>query len=169
MFYLHCTKNIQKLFAIKNLNDVPTEEESPLGFWYVNIICIDSRDVLIFMNQKTLLSLLVVPSSRHDWTAQTLTYDFGQNLFKLLLRENISQENIEKLLIDQRNLLFCKTNSRVLLGLMNELSGMYVMSVEDDGGFANCDLSQIIDNINRIDKTQLGWKKPIDALNESLA
>lgn len=61
MIQLRCTKKVQDFVGIKkdNLCEI-AEHESILGNWIANIFIQDRRKVICFMNERTLLSFVLI-------------------------------------------------------------------------------------------------------------
>jgi len=53
------------------------------------------------------------------------------------------------------------TNSRKLLGNMNDLIYLYQSLITAEGGLTHCDMTSIIMNINRTPQRVLGWENSI--------
>lgn len=64
---------------------------------------------------------------------------------------------------------FRKTDSRILLGNMNDLAHLYEHMIYHHGGFDHCNLSEIIYSINKTPQRNLGWKYSTDIVEEILA
>ena len=60
MFQLRCTGKVLKGLGIKpnQLNNIK-KPDSILGNWYVNITTINRRKILLFVNERTLLSFII--------------------------------------------------------------------------------------------------------------
>lgn len=147
------------LYGIKELDSI-------LGNWYANIFTVDRRKTLIFMNERSLLSFIVY-GMRKDNIANFKEY-FHRGLRQLLLIENIGKEQIEEILAQYEMVELTKTDSRTVLGNLNDLVDMYKYLILYDGGLNECDLTSIIRQRNRTPQRNLGGKYSMDILAELL-
>jgi len=167
MLQLRCTGKIQKEFKLKpsELSEI-LEPDSTLGNWYINISIIDRRKTLLFMNEKTLLSFIVYGIKKSN--IGHIHEIFLKSLGQLLLIEGVNFTVINKLNNEYCNLEYTKTNSKNLLGNMNDLMHLYKHFIYSNGGFKHCDLDEIIKKTNRIPKKNIGWSDSINLTKKSL-
>jgi hypothetical protein len=94
---------------------------------------------------------------------------FRQNLFTSLLNEGLSQEHIELVLEEIKEIAITRTNNRSVLGTMNDLTNQITWGIEDEGGLGNTDISKLNMELNRnplrIDKS---YGYGIERLKEAL-
>jgi hypothetical protein len=83
------------------------------------------------------------------------------------LNEGISQESIEKVLDEIREVAITRTSNRSILGTMNEL-GKFIEWIVYDDGLLNADISKLNMKINRMPCGAMDYKFCIDALKEAL-
>ena len=167
MLQFRCTGKVQKEFNLKtnDLSDIK-DPDSTLGNWYVNISTIDRRKTLLFMNEKTLLSFILygVKKSNVGHIHET----FVKALNQLLLMEGIDYPVIDKINNEYLHLEYTKTNSKSILGNMNDLMSLYKHIIYSDGGLKYCDLNDVIRKINRTPQRNIGWGYSIDLAKELL-
>jgi len=61
MLQFRCTAKVQKELSIKPSELVDAKESNTLlGDWYINLFTVDRRKTYIFVNEKTLLSFILV-------------------------------------------------------------------------------------------------------------
>lgn len=142
------------------------EPDSILGNWYINLFTVDRRKTLIFMNERTLLSFIIF-GMRKDNIGKFKEY-FHRGLTQVLLMENVEDEKIEEILAQYETIEFTRTDSRTLLGNLNDLVDMYKHSILYDGGLKKCDLTSIIRQMNRTPQRNLGWNYSVETLAELL-
>ncbi|MBI4062976.1 MAG: hypothetical protein HY401_01595 [Elusimicrobia bacterium] len=125
MSLIRCTK---KLLAEMGLGEAGlysgTEPGSALGAWYANLIFIDRKKCVLFANEKTLASFLVVDVSRKD-LRERLPDIFRDNLRKLLVFEGFPAAAIAAPMADCGEFVFARTQSRSVLGSMNDMAYLY--------------------------------------------
>ncbi|WP_395858455.1 DUF6933 domain-containing protein [Colwellia psychrerythraea] len=86
---------------------------------------------------------------------------FPVGLEQLLNFEDVNASVIELVIQDSCNIEITPTNSRKLLGNMNDLIYLYQSLITAEGGLANCDMTSIIMNINRTPQRVLDWENSI--------
>ena len=146
MAIVRCTKKL-----LKELKARPTDEtdySDPLGSWHANLLWIDHKKCVLFANDATLYSFLVPGLKKPDF--QDIRHVFGQWLFKNLLWEGFSQVQIETILDEHREISISKSNSRSVLGSMNELTFQLKWEIASSGGLRNTDLAALNHYLNRI-------------------
>lgn len=164
MAILRCTKKL--------LNELKTEpSEGPissneLGSWHANLLRIDRRKCILFTNDATLYSFLVPGFKKPQF--ENFREVFGQNLFKNLLWENLSQNHIEIVLDEHREIIIAKTNNRSVLGSMNDLAFQLKYQIDAMGGLVNVDLAVLNHELNRIPMSAIKEIYSIDELRKLL-
>lgn len=108
------------------------------------------------MSEATLLSF-VLHQGRKPANAQTLPQMFLTGLVQLLDFMGVDADTIARVLHEYREGLFSKTDSRKVLGSMNDLVQCYCTMIEAQGGLAACDLTGTIMKINDMPQRTLGW------------
>jgi len=160
MIQLRCTKKVQDFIGIKkdNLCEI-SECETMLGNWMVNIFIQDRRKVICFMNERTLLSFVLTGVKKTK--AKEALESFPIGLSQLLTFEAIDSGAIESLIQDSSKIEITATNSRKLLGNMNDLIYLYQSLITAEGGLGHCDMTSIIMKINRTPQRVLDWGNSI--------
>lgn len=90
-------------------------------------------------------------------------------LFKNLMGEGFTEQQIEYALRDHWNVTIAKTNSRSVLGSMNDLAFHLKCSIETMGGMDRADLSEVGRRLNRIPMSAIKYHCSIDELKRRLA
>ena len=168
MLQIRCTKKVLDAIGIKQkgLGSIK-EADSLLGNWYANLFSADRRKIIIFMNEKTLLSFVIVGVRKDN--IKKIIEMFCGGLEQILTLEGIDAAKIEEVLAEYEDVEFTKTESRSVLGNLNELVNLYKHHIYYNEGLKYCDLTDIIYRINRMPQRNIDWKYSIDALNELLA
>ena len=91
---------------------------------------------------------------------------FIRGLEQVLRYEGIDLKKIEFVLNQFELIEITKTNSRSLLGNLNDLIYLYKSMIYARGGLKYCDLTKIIQRINRTPQKNLGWSLSIEKINE---
>jgi hypothetical protein len=167
MLQIRCTGKVQKQLGIKpaQLSDIK-EADSTLGNWFLNLFTIDRRKTFLFVNENTLLSFILFGVKKSN----TIHFHeiFLKAMNQLLLFEGINAAKISEINDEYLDLEYTKTNSKKILGNMNDLMDNYKYSIQYEGGYKYCDLENIIRKMNRMPQRNLGWKYSIDAAKDLL-
>lgn len=148
MLVLRCTKKLQTAIKLKKTDLVdPNVETSDFGSWFLNLIEIDGRPCLLAANDQTLFNFLVADIPKLH--ADQLIKLFKSYLHCILAEEGFDQTFIDKLMDEFAEVRFANTNSRRVLGSLNELAFFYLCHLEDEGVHSPR-LPEIIKKMNRI-------------------
>jgi len=167
-----CTKKAQVQLGLRkgDLDELENEKErSLLGAWYVNVFLVDRRKCLIFMSERTLLSFILFGVKKSNSSKESIPEFLVRGVVQLLTFEDFAPELIDRFIEDCTNFRFSKTDSRKVLGNMNDLVFMYEHMIWQEGGLENCDLHSILHRINRTPQRNIGWAYSIDIANELLS
>ena len=164
MQLIRCT---QKLLA-----RIPFETEddliaTPLCCWHANLIRTDYHDCVLITHDQTLFSLFVPGVSNAD--LKHFPDLFGQALFKAMRHSEFTQSQIEHMLEQGRELLVAKTNSRSVLGSMNDMKQMLDYTVYQHGKLAHVGMSDIYQLLNHTPFKAIDYSYPEDKMREMLA
>lgn len=148
MLVLRCTKKLQTAIKLKKTDLVdPNIETSNFCSWFLNLIEIDGRSCLLAANDQTLFNFLIADIPKLD--ATQLIELFKSYLHCVLAEEGFDQAFIHKLMDDLAEVRFANTNSRRVLGSLNELAFFYLCHLEDEGVHSPR-LPDIIKKMNRV-------------------
>jgi len=163
MQLIRCTKKLQKEIGLKP-NDLVEEdaETGRLGSWHANLLLIDRRKCVLFVNDKTLFNF-IIPGVKK---AELVKLD---DHFKSYLQCILADEGFNKTICDQiqqeyDTIGFASTNNKSVMGSMNDLAFNYTVAIQQDGGVNRCILPQIIYQLNRMPMKAIGYGDAIDAL-----
>ncbi len=159
---IHCT---QKLLA--EIPDRLIDSSASGESWHANLLRIDRRKCVLFTHDKTLYSVFVPGLKKAEF--ERLDEIFGQHLFKVLLRDEFTQTQIERMLEACRVIRCTPSSNRSVLGSMNNMRFHLGWYVEQDGGLASVDLGQLHYRLNRIPFSAVGYAYPVERLREYLA
>jgi hypothetical protein len=163
MIAIQCTQKLLKQIGHEYTDAIiPT---FPLGCWHANLLILDRRKCVLFTNDLTKYSFLV-PGLRKPHF-QMLEEIFSQALFKCLLNEGFSQEAIEKVLDEIREIAITRAGDRSVLGTMND-TAYHIKAMVAAYGLMDMDISMLNHKINRIPLGPLGYKYSIEKLKEAL-
>jgi hypothetical protein len=165
MNVIHCTKKLQKEMGVKP-QDLLEENDSDtiLGSWHANLIYINRRKCVLFVNNKSLLNFIVPDVQRRQ--IQKLGTLFKENLECILAEESISKTIIDRILIEYNEIGYAKTNNKSVLGSMNDLALHYKYHIMESGGVHSYHIPSIISKLNRMPLGALKYAYPIEILKE---
>jgi hypothetical protein len=165
MQLIGCTKKLQKEMGL-GVKDLATFEpdDSGLGPWTANLIFMNRRKCILFVNDKTLFNFLVPDVPRQQ--IRELARMFRGWLSCVLAEESFTEAQIVKILSEYNEIGYSSTKSRSVLGSMNDLAFMYKFSMQSGGGLHSPDFPEIIKEMNRTPMGALGYRLPIEVLFE---
>ena len=133
--------------------------ETTLGNWHVNLLLIDRRKCVLFVNDRTLFNFIAVGVKKPQ--LRELGALFMMNLSRALLEEEISLDILNGILAEYKYLDYAATNSQSILGSLNDLAFHYKRYIQEAGGVASAPISNITQRLNRM---PLKAQFPIDNL-----
>ncbi|HDZ9134437.1 TPA: hypothetical protein RUZ93_003487 [Vibrio cholerae] len=167
MYQLRCTQKVQDAFGLKPSDLAEAQDENfVIGNWYVNLFTVERRKCLVFMEEQTLMSFVLIGLRKEH--IKDIGVIFKKGVLQLLELEGFSDDIIAAFERAPEKVLFTKTGSRKLLGNMTDVLNGYEHYIYCDGGLQNCDLSDVTLRVDRTPQRNLGWDYPIDALNKLL-
>ena len=167
MIQLRLTEKLRKEIGIRpSALSEPIEEGLGLGHWTLNLFQVGRRKAIIFVNDKTLYSFILYGLRKDN--ANKLPELFINGLVQLLKVDGFKDAEIVQLLGAEIEVEFTKTNSRKVLGNINDLIFHYQCLVGDAGGFEQADVDNFIHRLNRMPQRNIGWGYSIDAVKELL-
>ncbi len=146
MATLRCTQKLLSELKLRPSDSM--QQPSEISGWHANLLRIDRRKCVLFTHDTTLYSFFVPGLKKPDF--ESFREVFRQNLFKSLIAENLPQKHIELFLDDIREIEISNTNSRSVLGSMNDLTFQLKYQIADTGGIEMADISKLAFDLNRI-------------------
>jgi len=145
-------------------NDLADSEPifSFLGPWHANLLHIDRRKCVLFVNDKTLFNFIVPDITRAE--IRELDIQFNRHLSDALTLEGISNAVIDKVLKVYREIAYSGSNNKSVLGSMNDLAFHYKHHILSEGGIHCANVPGIIHELNHMPMGAIGYKYSIDAL-----
>ncbi len=148
MVLLKCTSELRKALKLSDQNLAKnTAENSSFNNWYVHRFRVGRTTFLLFMNELTLLSF-VFYKGKKPIMAQVMPAMLMNGLGHLLSIKGVGEQTINKVLDQFDAGLYGKTDSRRILGYMNEIVHTYRYFIESQGGLDSCNLTEIIISVN---------------------
>lgn len=162
MVTLRLTHKVQKLLQI-DLTQQLQSTTSRLGDWYANFVLTHSGDLIVFVNEKTLLSVAIP-----IWESDNFLLLFPLRVGNLLGIIGIKPKAIEDELSHFDHIQFGKTRSRSVLGSMNDIASQYQAVAEMAENKADLMLSKIEYQLGEMPCNPIGYRVPSDVVKELL-
>jgi len=163
MQLIRCTAKLLKELGLKP-KDLRQEEPpfSFLGQWHANLVHIDRRKSLLFVNDRTLFNFIVPDVNRSQ--IRSLPELFLSSLSCVLSDEEVPEDVRRRILSEYEEIGFAKSSNRSVLGSANDLAFHYKRSILEAGGVHSWQVPQIIRDLNRMPLQAIEFKFPIDEL-----
>ena len=134
---------------------------SLLGSWHANLLHINRRKCVLFVNDKTLFNFIAPDVSRTE--IKELNVLFVGYLSCVLSSEGVPEAAKNKIMEEYRKIEYSGTNSKSVLGSMNDLAFHYKYYLSNCG-VHSADVPGIIHKLNHLPMGALGYKHAIEAL-----
>ena len=166
MLVLRNTQKVSKALGIKPKDLMDTTNIGYLGDWFCNEIMVDRRRCLIFCHSLTLYSFFVPGITQKSFSV--FTELFYTHLAKNLEYEGFAEVTITNLINKYKtSTLFSKTNSRSVLGTMNDYAYLFD-GYEEPLGPARCDLLAVNQKVNTAPMKPLNYSSGIQEMKRHL-
>jgi len=163
MLLIRCTKKLQKEIGLTESDLIKTEPASSiLGSWHANLIYIDGKKCALFVNDKTLFNFIIPDISRKQ--LRDIFPLFKTFLQCVIADEGLPESITDKIISEYDSISFANTNSKSILGSMNDLASHYKFFILDQGGVHSPAVPGIIKRLNHWPFSSLQFVYPIDAL-----
>ena len=157
---LRCTQKILKKLEVSPV-DAGADSDSTLGDWYGNVLRMDRKQCVLFVNDWTLFSFIAVQVSLKP---DKLRDAFLTRLNYVLIEEGFDPGKVLRVCEEYKDVQFAKTTSKSTLGSMNDLTRLYTRFIDINGGLEYCDMSKITRDINRRPQKTHEWSFAVDIL-----
>ena len=141
---LRCTAKMLALVGARPRRDLVTIEPSDED-WYANLLWLDGRKCLLLAHAGTLFSVFAPDIRKADLVP------IGPAVVGLI-HEELEAESfpLDRLgALDSRSIALAKTESRTVLGYMNEMARFCEYAVDDADGLARCDAQELNRELRR--------------------
>jgi phosphoribosyl-ATP pyrophosphohydrolase len=168
MQILRCTAKLQKEMGLKK-SDLSDQKFASkiLGQWHSNLIYINRKKCVLFVNDDTLFNFIVADLRRNQ--IKNLADVFRLNLSCVLHSEGIKTKIVDKILDEYSEIAFAKSDSRKVLGNLNDLAFHYEYFIKEAGGVHSYEVPSIIKNLNRMPmKREKRFFHPADEIKSRL-
>lgn len=162
MITLRCTQRL-----LEHLKIEPEETDEPatgaLGDWYANLIPTVAGDLILLVNERSLLSVAIPVQN-----TQSLIPLFRIRVANLLAMIHIPLGIIEREVMNLNQIRFGKTLSRATIGSMNMLTWSYQAKAEDAKAGTGISISDFELDMSEMICGQLGNQVPAEVAKSLL-
>lgn len=151
MITLRCTEKAAKALGFRRSDDVPAGS-SPLGDWYVNLIATVDGGVFVFMNEQSLLTVMV---PRGEMKSMNVFVARVGNILSML---GVPNSRIEEEIDHFLEARVGKPASRKLLGVMNDLAARCQERIERATPHENVSISDFELELANMPQATLGFR-----------
>jgi hypothetical protein len=162
MVTIRLTRKLHTLLEI-DLSEDLLPVTNRLGDWYANIIPTESGDLILLVNEKTLLSV-AIPT----WESDHWLVSFRLRVANLLGMIGIPPKAILQELRHYDAIQFDKTRSRSVLGSMNDIAYQYQVIAEMAKSKADLSLSNAEYRMSKMPCKSIGYRFPMEVAKELL-
>jgi hypothetical protein len=155
-----CTKKLLKAFRVPEGGDAPPRDSAPrLGNWYVNTIRVERRTGILYTNEKTLFSFVMIKGKRKG--PEVLHLSFLHGLSMVLALEGYSDEKIKEIVSEYyTEPIFTSAKNQKILGTMIHIAKDFDYMVYYEGGLGVCDIGDITCRINEAPWSATNYASP---------
>ena len=164
---VQCTKKLQKEIGVKPADLYDGVGDSLLGSWHANLIYVFRRKCVLFANDKTYFNFLAIDVTRAE--IRDMQGLFTRELTRALQAYDMAQAQIDRILGDYTEIGISNTNSRSVLGVMNDLAYNYKWVMEEAGSLVNVHYYDVLRSMNRMPCGAIDYASPIEELARVLS
>ena len=163
MQLIRCTAKLRKEMGVKDSALCRGDaEELALGPWHANLIRVERRKCVLFVNDKTLFNFIAPNVSRSE--IRGLHQLFLSFLYPVLSEEGFTKIEREKIASEYKDVRYAKTTNKSVLGSMNDLAFHYEHRIMVAGGIFSHEVPAIISALNRMPMGPLDYAYAVEEL-----
>ena len=159
---LRCTRKLLRLLD-GNPVDCALEATAALGNWYGNLVPTVAGELVVLANERTLLSV-AVPVQMVD----RVFIEFPERVYNLLRMIGVPTQIALQECAELETVMLARTESRSVLGSLNEIALHYQLVAERDSGRNSLSLSAVERQLSGHLHGPLNYVHPADIARELL-
>jgi hypothetical protein len=163
---LRCTRKLLRELGVRADGLSLDPVDGFPGSWFGNLLRVDRRKCVLFTNSITLFSFFEPGLVKNDF--RDIDRDFGVGLISSLRAEGLGTEVRQRVLSECRHAVLGPTNSRSVLGSMNDLAYQVRAHLSLEDGLRGLDLGRLNRRLNRTPMSAIGHACAADRLREAL-
>jgi hypothetical protein len=155
---IRCTAKVSQLLKLGRLTDVPGGRDD----WYVNVVTVDRRRVVVAMHTETLFPVFAVSPSARE--LRDLPSWLAGRVQAALADEGLPAHQLGSLEVDHA--VLARTASRKVLGHLNQVAFEVEHLVLSKGGWDRVDLAELERRLRRsLRSRDGGYIVPLELVN----
>lgn len=163
MSLIRCTGKLLREMGLKPSGYAPDQAPSGrLGSWHANLIYVDRKKTVLFVNDRTLFNFIAPDVARAQIRDLSGLFTFW--LSCVLSDEGFGESAKARILGEYKDVRCAPSNNRHVLGSMNDLALHYKYYIVEGGGIHSPEVPGIIRKLNRIPFVAIKSKLPIELL-----
>ena len=163
MQLIRCTAKLLKEAGLKSAESQHGDPPfSFLGQWHANLIYIDGRKSVLFVNDRTLFNFILPDVNRAQ--IRDLPEFFRSGLSCVITVEQFPGDVKKRIMDEYEHLALAKSSDRSVLGSVNDLAFHYKHSILEAGGVHTWQVPEIIQRLNRMPIKAINYLFPIDMI-----
>jgi hypothetical protein len=163
MITLRCTQKLRKYLGVIPVN-IPEPPTAVLGDWYGNLVPTFSGDLIIFINERSLLTIAIPV-----WESNNLVPLFSIRVANLLGMIGVHPKDISNEINHFDQVQYGKTASRSVLGSLNDFAWHYQIIAEEAKSKSDLSLSKAELKLSQIPCKPLDYRFPCEVAKELLS
>lgn len=164
MAVLRCTKKLLAELKITSVSDI--SDEDMLSSWHANFFRIERRKCVLLTHSTTLYCVLITCMRKHQF--EFIGSEFRDRLYSCMRWDAFPESHLDAMLDAHRNFVFTKTNSRSVLGSMNDLIYQARVDIAYSGGVLSAGQSAVSCQLNRTPMSAIGGGYAVDSMRKLL-
>ena len=171
---IQCTKNVLEKLGLKSAEKAPAvtasgneELKAQLHSWHVNLLTIDRKKILLFLNDLTSVSVIVYRPQAKDY--KHMDDILCEGIETLMRRYGIKEDVIRRYLEDDEYKCICRSSSRSVLARMNQFGNAVSWASLNFRADQKVQINAMISLIDYITGTPQGYKTPEEVFVRALA
>ena len=163
MITLRCTQKLRKYLGVVPV-DIPEPTTSVLGDWYANLVPTVAGDLILCVNEKSLLTI-AIPVREADNLVPFICLRIA-NLLRMI---GVDLKVIANEIRQSEQVQYGKTASQSILGSMNDFAWRYQTMAENAMCKADLSLSKAELKLSQMPFKALGFQSPFEVAVELLS
>jgi hypothetical protein len=164
MLQIRCTIKLLKTLGPTVALAAEAEDDPHLGSWFANLVHVERRKCVLFTHSISLYSFLV-PDVKVAEIRNTRTL-FLEHLGRSLALHEIDPSTLDLLAARYSEYSVLKTNSRSVLGSMNDMLYQLEGCLIEENGLAPAAVAAFNHMVNRMPMSPIGYSYAVDQMKK---
>lgn len=162
-----CTKKLLDHLGVKPAPERDLlQRHTKLGDWYANIMTVDRRKVVLWTNEQTLFSFVMLKVRAKKPDLFCAGFIRGLSM-ALAIIEGIPLYHIDAITQEHEGpVVFTKTKNRSVVASMNQIGRDFEHMVWYNHGFRYCEIGRVVHHMNNTPWKAIGFHFPSRLIRE---